>query len=307
MKLIQLPALCLLVWFHVAPLMAQDSKETTTDDAEVNAEDFSELAPQYDPQRHVTILVGLPGDRPHHQQFDAVVGQWSEWLVSRLGVSPDNLTVLSAAPLTSVSDNAVAADAQSVTEHLQQLTANLNEEDSFWMLFLGHANHDGERAFFHLPGPDLSAADYGKFLRPLRCREQVVWLTMGSSGWFLKPLSREGRIVVAATLTDAEPNETEFPHALADVMQRKPAELDKNQDNQISLMEFLASIVLRTNERYENDERAPTEHAQLDDDGNGRGTEIEKLLSSDASIPETPGTPKLDGRVADQMMLPVRP
>ena len=293
----------------VAPAMAQEVRKPTSNNAEIKPEDFPAASPAYDMRRHVSIVVGLPGDRPHQIQFGALIDQWSDWLASGLGVPPDNLTVLSAAPLSNAPLKGVGeqlpADAKSVTEHLQQLAAELDEEDSLWVFFLGHANHDGQRALFHLPGPDLSATEYGKILKPLRCREQVIWLTMGSSGWFLKPLSREGRLVVAATLTDAEPNETEFPHALADVMQQNSTELDENHDEQISLMEFLSAVVTRVNQRYKDDERAPTEHAQLDDDGNGRGTEIEKLMKRDAAVEETPGTPKLDGLIATQLMLPL--
>ena len=184
--------------------MAQEAAEpAANDDTEVRRPDFEEVDPPHDSRRHAIIIVGLPGDRPHQEQFDALVGHWSRWLSRGLGVPPANLSVLSATPLNNVA-RPLAADATSVVARLQQLVADLQEDDSLWILFLGHANYDGQRALFHLPGPDLSAQEYGELLKPLRCREQVVWLTMGSSGWFLRPLSREGRVVIAATLTDAE-------------------------------------------------------------------------------------------------------
>ena len=114
-------------------------------------------------------------------------------------------------------------------------------------------------------------------LEGVKCREQVLWITMSSSGWFLEPVSAMNRVVITATQADAEPNETEFPWALVDVMQAPPAEVDCDGDQRISLVELFGKTVENVQQRYDADERAATEHALLDDNGDGRGTQWQQI------------------------------
>jgi hypothetical protein len=154
------------------------------------------------------------------------------------------------------------------------LGSKLRPEDSLWIITLGHGNYDGRQAWFHLAGKDPSPADLGKWLSDMRCRQQVVWLTHSSSGWFIKPLSRPGRIVISATAADDESNETEFPHAWSAVVQRPWQTLDTNQDGAVSVAELLNAVAVEVDQRFKSDNRLPTEHSQLDDNGDGIGTEV---------------------------------
>jgi hypothetical protein len=40
-------------------------------------------------------------------------------------------------------------------------------EDGLWVICLGHCHHDGRKAWWNLPGPDLTAADFGKLFTAL--------------------------------------------------------------------------------------------------------------------------------------------
>jgi hypothetical protein len=88
----------------------------------------------------------------------------------------------------------------------------------------------------------------------------------------LRSFSAKGRIVISATLADDEYNETEFPYALASVVKRPAAELDSNKDGKVSVLELYDHTVAEVSARFAKDKRAPTEHAQLDDNGDGAGT-----------------------------------
>ena len=91
------------------------------------------------------------------------------------------------------------ATREGIQETFAKLGTEVREQDSLWVFFLGHANYDGTRAFFHLAGPDPDASTLAKSLNQVKCREQIVWMTNSCAGWFVKPLAKPGRIVVAAT------------------------------------------------------------------------------------------------------------
>src|SRR5262249_20518921 len=160
-----------------------------------------------------------------------------------------------------------------------------------WIFTLGHGNYDGREAFFHVAGRDPAGSDFGRWLGEIRCRQQVIWLTHSCSGHFVKPLSQPGRIVIAATAADDESNETEFPHALASAAAQPLEKLDADGDKQVSLAEFFAAINRAVAKRFQGDKRIPTEHAQLDDNGDGRGTE--DLFPKEADVDA-----KIDGELA---------
>ncbi len=92
----------------------------------------------------------------------------------------------------------------------------------------------------------------------------------------MKPLAAPGRIVITATEADQEVNETLFPHALAETLAAPSAEIDRDKDGKISVFELYLAVVANVMKRYVADENLPTEHAKLDDNGDGHGSELQE-------------------------------
>lgn len=249
------------------------------------------------PQRWAVIITGLPGDAAHAQQFGETADAWQKWLTESLDFPADHVIRL---PTDRDEEKPAVVSAIAIQAQLTQLQEKLQPDDALWVFTLGHGNYDGREAFFHLAGRDPSAADFGRWLSEVRCREQVIWLTHSCSGWFVKPLSQPGRIVIAATAADDESNETEFPHALAAVAAKPIEEVDADKDEQVSIAELFAAVTREVESRFQSDKRIPTEHAQLDDNGDGKGTE-------DLFPKEPPeATAKIDGELAKKTYLPLR-
>ena len=103
-------------------------------------------------------------------------------------------------------------------------------------------------------------------------------ITSSASGFFLKPLSTPGRVAISATEADQEVNETLFPHALVEVLSAPPPEADRDKDGALSVFELYLAVVADVTRRYVEDELIPTEHAQLDDNGDGRGSELQRAF-----------------------------
>lgn len=252
----------------------------------------AEPHPEATAKNRALIVVGLPGDAEHEKLFADTARQWRDWLTHSLAFEVTVLFGRSGQPPLA---NAPATRA-AIERALADLKKSLRAEDRLWIFFLGHGDYDGERASFHLPGRDLHADDLGKLCAGIACKEQVFWMTHAASGWFLKSLSARGRIVITATAADDEFNETELPQALATVM----GKLQVNRGKKISILELYRRAVAEVEARFASDKRVPTEHAQLDDNGDGTGTE--------QPVVETEGDkkPTADGRLAAQTFLPFR-
>ena len=245
------------------------------------------------------ILVGLPGDAEHEKLFGDVARQWRDWIVGAMDCRPDDVRVLFG---RSGKDGLAKEPAtrKAIEREVAGIKESLKPGDRLWVFFLGHADYDGERASLHLAGPDLRGDELGKLFAGLTCREQVFWMTTPASGWFVRALSAKGRIVIAATAADAEYNETEFPQALADVMKRPPDKLTADKDGKVSVLDLYRQTVKEVEARFARDKRVPTEHAQLDDNGDGVGTE-EPVVEADSGK-----KPTADGALAARTFLPLR-
>jgi len=247
--------------------------------------------------RRAVILVGLPGDEEHAQRFTTIVDAWRLWLTDSLGFSSQDILTLQDL------EGDAAATKENIARRLKELFSHIESQDTLWVLVLGHADENDRRVRLHLPGPDINDMEFAELFAGVECREQVFLLTHTCSSHFLRPLSRKGRIVITATAPDEGQNETEFPAALASVARKDPRELDRDENGVVSLAELFVAMVAEVESRYAADKRVATEHAQLDDDGDGQGTEAAEL-SFTAPASDTPQSLRRDGAAAAQVQLP---
>ena len=245
--------------------------------------------------RRALILCGLPGDNDHRDLYGGVVEKLARALVDRCGFAAPDVWVrfgddpedgdgpaLKASRGLSTREN-IAADAEAIRK-------GSKPEDALWVIVLGHGHFDGRRSHFNIPGPDLSDVAFGRLFEGIAAREQVFFMTTSASGFFLKPLASPSRIALSATEADQEVNETLFPLALADVLAAPPPDADRDKDGTLSVFELYLATVADVDRRYVEDELIATEHAQLDDNGDGRGTEVQMSFPP----PDSGGEPNAD-------------
>ena len=205
----------------------------------------------------VIVVVGAAGDVEYGAQFAAWAGLWQE-TCSKAGVKFAAIGLNN----SEESDDRTALK-NMLTDESKQTAAAL------WLVLIGHGTYDGRTAKFNLRGPDLSADDLAEWLETV-LRPLVVINTASSSAPFLNKLSADGRVVISATKSGFEQNYARFGEYLAEAIAEPQADLDK--DGQTSLLESFLAASNRTNEFYSAAGRLVTEHALLDDNGDGLGT-----------------------------------
>jgi hypothetical protein len=166
-----------------------------------------------------------------------------------------------------------AAATNDYEELKQALLLEPNESSSeLYLVLIGHGTFDGKEARFNLRGPDVSATELAGWLQPFR-RPLAVIDTTSSSGPFLNKLSATNRVIISATRSGNEQNLTRFGQHFAEAITSTDADLDK--DGQVSLLEAFLIASRRTSEFYKVEGRLATEHALIDDNGDGLGTQAD--------------------------------
>jgi hypothetical protein len=141
--------------------------------------------------------------------------------------------------------------------------------EPLWLVLIGHGTFDKKEARFNLRGADVTATELAAWLEPFR-RPVAVLNTTSASAPFLSKLSAPGRVIVTATRSGTEVNYARFGASLAAGLGEPASDLD--QDGQVSLLEAFLAASAKVAEFYETEGRLATEHAMIDDNGDGLGT-----------------------------------
>ncbi|NIP59112.1 MAG: hypothetical protein GWM92_12530 [Gemmatimonadetes bacterium] len=239
-------------------------------------------APASAQQTHLLVVTGLGGTPELRERFT----EWSLRIVdaarSRYGLAEANVTWLAERP----DADPDRIDARSTREELEgafrELAGRVTPEDRLLVILVGHGSWNGREARINLPGPDLTAAELAAMLDAVDAGSVAVVNTASASGPFLEALAAPGRVVVTATRSGRERNATEFGRYFADALAGEGADTDK--DGRVSILEAFVFAARGVERAYEERNLLLTEHAQLDGDGDGRGTATPAEAGDEGSL-----------------------
>lgn len=224
--------------------------------------------PRSDLNKFAIIIGGASGEETYAKQFDQWISDLNNALTTNFGFPAQQVKILSEKP---VEPAAARATADEVKRTFATLKSSMQPENVLFVFLIGHGTFDGKEAKFNLVGPDLSAVDYNNLLSSLPTRRIVIFNMASASGEFIKKLSAKGRIVVTATRNGQEQNATRFAGFFIAAL--KASDADTDQDGHISVLEAFAYASRLTADFYARAGRLATEHALLDDNGDGVGRE----------------------------------
>ena len=214
-----------------------------------------------DANKFAVIINGAGGEPEYAKQFE----QWSRELGSvlseRFGFDSKQIKVLTEKQAT----------AEEVKRTFATLKTELDASNLLFVFLIGHGSFDGKESKFNLVGPDLAASEYNVMLSALPTRRVIVFNMASASGEFIKSLAAKGRIVVTATRNGQETNATRFTGFLIAALNANDGDTD--QDGHTSVLEAFVYATRLTDDFYKRAGRLATEHAMLDDNGDGVGHE----------------------------------
>lgn len=231
---------------------------------------------------HIIIVAGKGGQKEFTTKYAQFARQLHDVLTTRQGFTPAQVSVFaeSAAGLPFATSPCTAEKIQAL---FSQLAGTIQSTDLVTVILFGHGTFDGDWAKLNLEGPDLRELDWAQMLDRLPAQRQILVNTTAASGPFIEKLSKAGRVVITATRSGEEKYTTAFPEYFVEAF-LKPDEADLDKNNQVSLLEAFDYSRDRVVRFYENANRLRPEHALLDDNGDGNGSETPSANSGDGQL-----------------------
>ncbi len=212
------------------------------------------------PRHSVIVVTGHVGDSEFKTPMREAASRWVE-ASRRAGHSVVWVGEKDSAPEALEESGPL----REIKKHLDALEPRSSEP--VWLVLIGHGNAQGRTAKFALSGPDLSAEDLSKWLSRLE-RPVVVIAGFSGSGAFIKPLAGKDRIIVSGTRSGDEENWVRFSTFFAEAITGLAA--DRDGDGQVSVFEAWLHSAHVVDHFYRDAGRIATEHAVLEDSGDGR-------------------------------------
>lgn len=218
---------------------------------------------------HLLIVSGLGGEPQYSEQFRNLGTSLVDAGRKRYGM-PDSEVVYLAEEGAKDPRIAGVSTKVNVEAALARFAKRAVPGDQVVVVLIGHGSGSQEDSKISLPGPDMSARDFARDLAPF-ATQQVAFVDLTSaSGDMLPIVSAANRVVITATKSSFERNESVFAKYFVAALTTDGADVDK--DGRVSLLEAFRYAVTETKRYYDDQGRLQTEHAQLDDDGDKKGT-----------------------------------
>jgi hypothetical protein len=153
----------------------------------------------------------------------------------------------------------VAADVstkENVIKEFDGFAAKVKAGDQVIVVYIGHGTQQNNVGKLCLPGPDISSDETAELLNKLKTTEVIFINSSPCSDAFLEKCSKPGRVVITATNTNAEGNETYFMEFFLKAYEER----DKAKTPSLSILDAFNSAATNCPKWYLRQYWADAEH-----------------------------------------------
>lgn len=233
-------------------------------------------------QTHLVVVTGLAGESAFGAAFHESAITLLDAARDRLGIPEDRLLYLADRPPGDAHRVTAPATRAEVTRVLQELARQAAPEALVVIVLIGHGSARGGTHQINLRGPDLTAEDLQESLTAFPTQHVAVVNAASASGGWIGALSGPRRTIITATRSAVEREQSHFHRYFARAFATDAADTDKN--HRVSLLEAFRFATREVERFYESDNRLRTEHALLDDNGDGSGSLEPGGLQQDGAV-----------------------
>jgi hypothetical protein len=210
----------------------------------------------------VLIVMGAEGTEEYGKRYREEVNSWEE-ACKKAGVASQTIGV--------TAEQKEKTDAVLLQEALKAFSAKPTQP--LWLVLIGHGTFDGRDARFNLRGPDIMAPELAGWVKPFTGQVACIQ-TASASAPFVKALAGPNRVLISATKSADEVFYTRFGQFFVKAI-GGAEEADLDRDHQVSLLEAFLWSSKQVDRFFETEQRLATEHALIEDNGDGIGTRAE--------------------------------
>ena len=231
---------------------------------------------------HVLIIAGVGGAPEYEQEFFDEGIRMADAARTKYGVPDSAIVFLAEHPSRDPHRIAGPSTKAEVQRAFARIAARAKAGDVVFVLLIGHGSARDTHSLFNLSGPDMSAADFAKMVKPLSAQHVAIVNTASASAEFIPVLSGKNRVIITATKSVLERNETRFAKHFVAAYAGDGADADK--DGRVSLLEAFTYAKREVAREYDASNQLQSEHAMLDDDGDGKGTDAPDARTADGAL-----------------------
>lgn len=212
---------------------------------------------------HVLLITGLSAEPRFAAQFAKAAATVYDAAHASWHVADSSLIYLSEDPAADAKRMNGKATKLAIADAFVRLSRRVHAGDVVLVVLIGHGSGEMQNSAVNVSGPDPVAADYATWLGPLAPAAVVFVNAATASGDFAKILAGPNRVIVTATKTGMEKNESVFAGYFATGLTGTESDADK--DGRISIVEAFEYAKTQVAKLYESTDRLLTEHALLVD------------------------------------------
>ncbi len=233
-------------------------------------------------QTYLVLITGLGGEPRFCARFHETAVTLADAAVARHGVHRDRVTYLGARPALDPARITARSTKDTIVMTLGDLAERAESGAAVVIVLIGHGSQSGGPPKFNIPGPDLTAPEFAALLDRFPTQRVVVVNTTSASGGWIRSLSAPNRTIVTATRSGIERHESYFGTHFAAAFVSDDADTDQN--GRTSILEAFEYARREVRRIYESDNRLLTEHALIDDNGDGEGSLEPNVTTGDGAL-----------------------
>lgn len=221
-------------------------------------------------QTHVVIVSGLGGEARYSERFRTLGASLARALRERFAVPAANIAWFGEDSTSRDPNYRGLATRAAIDAQFTAIRSRARPGDHVALVLIGHGAGTDSDSRISIPGPDLTVLDVQRIAGQLAQQRVAIVNLTSASGDFLPALAAPGRVVITATKSGYERNESRFGEQFVAAFTHDVADTDK--DGRVSLLEAFRYAARETKRIYDDASKIQTEHAQLDDNGTRQGT-----------------------------------
>jgi hypothetical protein len=221
-------------------------------------------------QTRVVIVSGLGGEAKYSATFAAQAEGLVAALHDRFGLADSSIFWFGEDSVSRSPRFRGQSTKPNVERAIMAVAARAEPSSQFVLVLIGHGAGEGPETRIDIPGPDLDAKDFARLLAAFPTQRVAFINLTSASGDMIPTVAGANRVIITATKTAYERNESHFGQYLVDAFAKDGADMDK--DGRVSLLEAFRYAALETKRFYDKGSLLQTEHAQLADGGAKEGS-----------------------------------
>ena len=230
---------------------------------------------------YLVVIAGVSGDARIGTEWHGMTMALASAATQRFGIPASHVVVLEQDSTRDAGRIQGRSTKLTVERILGGLARTLTLSDRLVVIVLAHGSSLGGETRVNLPGPDMTPSDFARVLAPATAPTIAFAQTGSASGEFADALAGPRRIVITATKSAREQNETLFPGPFVRALTTDVGDTDK--DGRVSLFEAFSYAQQEVAQVFAKGNLLATEHPQLEDGAEGARARTFFLASAGAT------------------------